>query len=427
MFELHERSYLRSLIAFGLLAAACGDSSPKEVAAPTPPADDLLSGGDFTNYDASVWRFTGPGNPTATPEVIGGYTSKTLALSSSDLGPDSYSSELTYWDAVTTPNAPTPKYLTLSAGGSYRITLRASSSKAGSVIHVVLQTASYEDIEDFQFTLTAAAQDYDSGQFTISGTKNVSVAFKVEVGGDANAGATIYLDDLHLISGQGIGGGGGTGGGGGGGGGGSSMSRDLFGGNGSFETVDQQANWFLNLHTTQSTDSSGNLVPPNASDLTSTGTSLTFAACSGLTGNCAGVSSPNWGGGTSDGYRWFSQMVYGANKKYASLSIDRSKTYHITFSGKIVQSGSSTAAKPGSFSIWMQETWSGAFKWPPLLTYNGTLTTTAKSYDTGALTMDTTNYGTGTTCAVEFAIVLGNDGNNNGVTFSFDEIKLIEQ
>jgi hypothetical protein len=380
---------LAATLLLALAACAKNHKAPGDVTVPEGP--DLLGGaGKFDAAgDPALWFLQAPDGASLAIAACGGFTQNCATISGADLGANDYDAQLIHWNAA----SDAPRNVNLQKTKKYTIALRASASADGTPIKVALLDSTFYEVGSSSFTLGTTPELQVGTAF--QPTAGASAAVRVSVGGTGNAGVTIQLDDLQVIEQD------------------ATVipppppgtATDLLGGTGSFDTAAQQGNWWLN-------------VPGGGTG--STAATLDFLTCADLSGSCAVVSSPNYGGD-----KWHTQLAWGATHALGTVTLKTAKTYRIVYKGKV----SSPDGQPRSFEIWMQHPKAGTtgdYDWPPAILFAGSLSTTAASYDSGPLTLDTT-YVSGGTVQTDFVINLGPDSANNGTTFTFDDIQLLEK
>jgi len=102
MFRVSMRSLAAGLAAL-FTFAACSDSSSTYTppAPPAPPAANVLSGGQFTTWDAGVWHFAGLPGTAAALEARKDFESSCLTVTGQSYGLATFDTQLAYWDAET--------------------------------------------------------------------------------------------------------------------------------------------------------------------------------------------------------------------------------------------------------------------------------------------------------------------------------------
>jgi hypothetical protein len=362
-------------------AASVVTASFDNTVLPTGGSDVLGGAGSFDGAgDPAVWFLQAPDGASLDIAACAGFTQDCATITGADLGANPYDAQLIYWNAT----SDAPRYFTTSTTKNYTIALEGAASAAATPIRIALIDNTYTELGSSTFLLGTTPTEHVGAPIQPGASSPGNVTLRVDVGGTGNAGVSIQLDDLQVIEQTS-------------GGPPPPTGTDLLAGDGSFDTASQQGNWWLNV--------------PSAGT-GSTAATLTFPPCPDLSGNCAVVSSPDYGGAN-----WHTQLAFGAGST-ATVTLDTTKTYRLVYKGKLT----SPDSLPRSFSIWMQNN----YQWPPAINYSGSLTTTAAGYDSGDLTLDTT-YAVNGKIDVDFVINLGPDSDNQGTTFTFDDVQVLER
>lgn len=360
-------SRLAALATTFLLAAAGG-----EALAQTPV--DVLGGAG--GFDTADWHFQGPDGASFAREACEGFTGSCARIEGDDLGVRPYDAQLVHWNGA----IPRPRFVTLQGGKQYRIQLRASASVANKTVQVALEDAIYRVVGAASFTPGRAAAVHTAADAIVipaaDGSRQVSV--RVNVGGAANAGVAFSIDDLAILE------------------------EDAG------PPPDPSAGTNLIAGGDMESYSRGVWNHYYGPDWQNTDQRVTAGAeaCTGFTGSCLRITSTDWG---ADVYS--TQLVYSSNYAAVYFPLSKTKTYELK-----LRAAASAAGK--SIQVVLQDSsYAGAHA----TTF--TLGDTAADYTTGQFTIPASVMNTNLALLFNF----GPESANDGVTFSLDDIALIER
>jgi hypothetical protein len=362
------------LVATLLLGSTACNKASHNPRPPTPPANDILGDGvgQFNEaLDPAVWHLQAPDGATLAVGTCTGFTTRCATISGADLGQAPYDAQLLLWNGADDA----PRYVTLLGGKQYTIKLRASALTAGRTVQVVLEDSLYADVATSTFTLTATPTDYTGEPVVIptsAGTRDVSV--RVNVGGADNAGETLSLDDLFVLEDDAP----------------PPPANDLLAGAGTFDDATAW-NWW----------------GPGGTRDTITGGIVT---CADLDGACFQISSTDYGTNV-----WDTALAYwdATGNTFKHLTLKASKQYRIVLRGK--ESGATTAAG-ATLHLWLQKADYSFHEFAPVLTGTVDTYTSDPIVVTGATDEDVT-----------FSVDFGTQADHAGVTFSLDDLQIIEE
>jgi hypothetical protein len=362
MFRVSMRSLAAGLAAL-FTFAACSDSSSTYTppAPPAPPAANVLSGGQFTTWDAGVWHFAGLPGTAAALEARKDFESSCLTVTGQSYGLATFDTQLAYWDAETSA----PKLLPVLKSKKYQLKIKASASQAAT-LQLVLQDGS-TILGKADVALTTTPTEFTSEEIRVPA--NGTAAVKVNFGGADNAGATFHVDDLYLLelnAAQGLD---------------PVRGENLLTG-GDFESFDQKVwNFYPNTATGGAVDCADQF----------------------FVGQCFRISSTDYGAAA-----YSTQLAFSDNYTAKVLNLSKARKYRLR-----LQAAASIAGK--TFHVVLADGAGATVKDLQV----GPLITTAEAYDTLEFTLDAD-------AAVKYLVNFGPESDNAGVTFSLDNLELLE-